>query len=91
MKAIFINEKEVKILGKFVEYEDRIYTNPEKGYPEIVNVLGYKELVEEEQPEYNPENQYIEPLYEEKNDKIIKKWEVKEIPEHLGGDENGTI
>ena len=83
MKAIFINEKEVKILGKFVEYEDRIYTNPEKGYPEIVNVLGYKELVEEEQPEYNPENQYIEPLYEEQEDKIIKKWEVKEIPEEI--------
>ena len=83
MKAIFINEKEVKILGKFVEYEDRIYTNPEKWFPEIVNVLGYKELVEEEQPEYNPENQYIEPLYEEKNDKIIKKWEIKEIPEEI--------
>ena len=83
MKAIFINEKEVKILGKFVEYEDRIYTNPEKGYPEVLQALGYKELVEEEQPEYNPENQYIEPLYEEQNDKIIKKWEVKEIPEHL--------
>ena len=83
MKAIFINEKEVKILGKFVEYEDRIYTNPEKGYPEILQALGYKELVEEEQPEYNPENQYIEPLYEEQEDKIIKKWEVKELPEHL--------
>ena len=83
MKAIFINEKEVKILGKFVEYEDRIYTNPEKGYPEILQALGYKELVEEEQPEYNPENQYIEPLYEEQEDKIIKKWEVKEIPEEI--------
>ena len=83
MKAIFINEKEVKILGKFVEYEDRIYTNPEKGYPEIVNVLGYKELVEEEQPEYNEETQYLEPIYEEKNDKIIKKWGVKEISEEI--------
>ena len=83
MKAIFINEKEVKILGKFVEYEDRIYTNPEKGYPEILQALGYKELVEEEQPEYNEETQYLEPLYEEQEDKIIKKWEVKEIPEHL--------
>ena len=83
MKAIFINEKEVKILGKFVEYEDRIYTNPEKGYPEIVNVLGYKELVEEEQPKYNEETQYLEHLYVEQEDKIIKKWEVKEIPEHL--------
>ena len=82
MKAIFINEKEVKILGKFVEYEDRIYTNPEKWFPEIVNVLGYKELVEEEQPKYNEETQYLEPIYEEKNDKIIKKWRVKEIPEN---------
>ena len=81
MKAIFINEKEVKILGKFVEYEDRIYTNPEKGYPEVLQALGYKELVEEEQPEYNPENQYIEPLYEENGEKIIRKWEVKEITE----------
>lgn len=83
MKAIFINEKEVKILGKFVEYEDRIYTNPEKGYPEVLQALGYKELVEEEQPEYNEETQYLEPIYEEKNDKIIKKWGVKEISEHL--------
>ena len=83
MKAIFINEKEVKILGKFVEYEDRIYTNPEKGYPEILQALGYKDLVEEEQPEYNEETQYLEPLYEEKNDKIIKKWEIKEIPEEI--------
>ena len=82
MKAIFINEKEVKILGKFVEYEDRIYTNPEKGYPEVLQALGYKELVEEEQPEYNHENQYIEPLYED-GEKIIKKWEVKEIPEEI--------
>lgn len=83
MKAIFINEKEVKILGKFVEHEDRIYTNPEKGYPEILQALGYKELVEEEQPEYNEETQYIEPLYVENGEKIIKKWEVKEIPEEI--------
>lgn len=83
MKAIFINEKEVKILGKFVEYEDRIYTNPEKGYPEILQALGYKDLVEEEQPEYNEETQYVEPIYEEQNDKIIKKWEIKEIPEEI--------
>lgn len=83
MKAIFINEKEVKILGKFVEYEDRIYTNPEKGYPEILQALGYKDLVEEEQPEYNEETQYLEPLYEENGEKIIKKWEVKEISEEI--------
>ena len=82
MKAIFINEKEVKILGKFVEHEDRIYTNPEKGYPELLRALGYKELVEEEQPEYNEETQYLEPLYED-GEKIIKKWEVKEIPEEI--------
>ena len=80
---IFINEKEVKILGKFVEYEDRIYTNPEKGYPEILQALGYKELVEAEIPEYNEETQYIEPLYVENGQKIIEKWEVKEIPEEI--------
>ena len=83
MKAIFINEKEVKILGKFVEHEDRIYTNPEKGYPEMLRALGYKELVEKEIPEYNEETQYIEPLYVENGEKIIKKWEVKEIPEEI--------
>ena len=77
MKAIFINEKEVKILGKYVECEGRIYTNPEKGYPELLRALGYKELVEKEIPEYNPERQYLSPFYEDGEENIIKHWEIK--------------
>lgn len=45
--------------------------------------LGYKDYEIDEQPEYDPETQYLEPYYEETEDKIIKHWEVKEIPEPI--------
>lgn len=42
---------------------------------------GYKELVEEDRPSYNEETEVINPYYEEKNNFILKEWEILEIPE----------
>ena len=43
----------------------------------MLRALGYKELVEKEIPEYNPERQYLSPFYEDGEENIIKHWEIK--------------
>lgn len=41
--------------------------------------VGYKQLIETEQPIYDEEIQYLIPYYELDNDEIYQKWEVRDI------------
>ncbi len=53
----FISETEIqKYKGGFVVLDNRIYTNPTE---ETVRKAGYKELLEVDVPEFNPEKEYI--------------------------------
>ena len=42
---------------------------------------GYKVLIQEEEPTYDEETEYIFPYYVEKEDRIEMNWDVFEIPE----------
>ena len=41
---------------------------------------GYKKVIETEQPEYDPETQYIESHYVEYGNTILQVWEVVDMP-----------
>lgn len=70
----FINENEVQPYhGGFVVLDNRIYTNPTE---EVIRNAGYKELVEVEQPTFEPEKEYLSLTYQD-GDVIKKVWEVK--------------
>ncbi len=72
----FINETEVeKYNGGFVVLDNRIYTNPTE---EIIKKAGYKELVEVEQPTFDPEKEYLSLTYQD-GDVITQVWTVHEL------------
>lgn len=48
---------------------------------EQLSKFGFKPLVEEDIPEYDPETQYLETSYIDGEDYITKHYEVKDIPE----------
>ena len=73
----FINENEIQSYnGGFVVLDNRIYTNPTE---EVVRKAGYKELVETEQPTFDPEMEYLSLTYQD-GEKITEVWAVNEIP-----------
>ena len=78
------NGKLEKYNGGFVVIDNMIYTNPPE---ELIRQAGYKDLREDEQPEYDIETQYIEKVYEDTNDAILAHWEVKEIEILTEGEE----
>lgn len=43
--------------------------------------FGYKPLIEEEIPTYDEETEYLEITYINEEDRIVKHYEVKEIPD----------
>lgn len=77
------------MLGKLVdgvlitpsEYERKkiIITNPSD--ESLKFNMGYKELIIDEEPEYDAKTQYIEPEYEETDVSVIQHWVIKDIEE----------
>lgn len=59
------------------EFKKIIITNP--SIESLKYNLGYKDLIVDEQPEYDMETHYLEAVYEETEDTIINHWEVKEV------------
>ena len=76
MKYKFIDEDNVKPLKKgFVVLDGKIITNPSD---EVIAKLGYKDMVVEEEPEYDMETQYLKTKYKD-GDLITQYWEITEI------------
>lgn len=80
MLVKYINENIVKYAnyGIILEYDDKQVINPKD---ENFIEAGYKPLEIEEEPAFNMETEYLQPYYLEQEDKIIQKWEIKEIEE----------
>lgn len=75
MKYKYINEYEVQpYKNGFIILDNKIYTNPKE---ETLLKAGFKEMVTEDETEYNPETQYIVPKYID-GDVITQSWEIKE-------------
>ena len=68
-------------LTKPSEYEKKklIITNPSDDILKFV--LGYKDLIVDEEPEYDVETQYLETVFEETDTQIIEHWEIKDFEE----------
>lgn len=80
----FISETEVeKYNGGFVITEDdhRLYTNPTE---EIIRQAGYKEMVEAETLDFDPEKEYLSVTYQD-GDVITQIVTVCQIPEIVEG------
>ena len=80
MLVKYINEDNVEYAnyGIILEYDDKQVINPKD---ENFIEAGYKPLEIEEEPQYDINTQYLQPYYLEQEDKIIQKWEIKEIEE----------
>ena len=80
MLVKYINEYNIIYANykKILEYDNKQVINPRK---EDFEKAGYKPLEIEEEPAFNMETQYLEPYYQEQKEKIIQKWEIKEIEE----------
>ena len=80
---IFINENEIipyngDILKRYVG--NRLVKTIANPTDEDLSEFGYMPLIEEEEPAYNKETQYLSFRYETDGQKISKVWKVEEIP-----------
>jgi hypothetical protein len=81
----------IRMLGKLIdgmlitpsemERKKIVITNPSE--ESLKFNLGYKDLIIDEQPEYDEMTHYLRAIYEETDTTIIQHWEVKEIPEMI--------
>ena len=78
VKYIDKNNVEYANNKKILKYKDKQIINPKD---DNFIEAGYKPLEIEEEPTYNIEIQYLQPYYVEQENKIIQKWEIKEIKE----------
>lgn len=80
MLVKYINENNVEYANSriILKYKDKQIINPKD---DNFIEAGYKPLEIEEEPNYNIETEYLQRYYIEQEDKIIQKWEIKEIEE----------
>ncbi len=71
--------------GALITPPDKItFTNPPEQL--LKDYAGYKDYVEDEKPEYNPDTQTLVPSYSETESQIKCSWEIKEISDEMEGD-----
>ena len=80
---IFMNENEIipyngDILKRYVG--NRLVKTIANPTDEDLREFGYMPLIEEEEPQYNKETQYLSFYYETDGQTISKVWKVEEIP-----------
>ena len=82
MLVKFINENNIKYANRknILMFEDKQVINPRD---EDFIEAGYKALEIEEEPTYNIETEYLVPVYEEQENKIIQNWIISEYEEEL--------
>lgn len=74
MLAKYINEKQIERYKGYVIIDGITYANNEEKAREV----GFKDLVIDTQPEYDPETEWLDYYYED-GQVITQKWEVKPI------------
>ena len=80
MLVKYIDKNTIKIASRYtiIKYDDVQVINPKE---EDFIKAGYKQFVIEEEPTYDEETQYLEPIYKELDDKVIQSWIIKEKEE----------
>lgn len=74
MLARYINEKKIERYKGYVIIDGTTYVNNEEKAREV----GFKDLIIDEQPEYDIETEWLDYYYVE-TEVITQKWEVKPI------------
>ena len=74
MLAKYINNKQIERYRGYVIIDGTTYVNNE----EKAREAGFKDLVIEEQPEFNPETEWLDNYYVD-GEVITQKWEIKPI------------
>ena len=74
MLAKFKNSKQIEKYRGYVIIDGTTYVNNE----EKAREAGYKDLIIEEQPEFNPETEWLDNYYVD-GEVITQKWEIKPI------------
>ena len=80
MLVKFIDKNNVEYANnkQIWKYKDKQIINPKE---ENFIEAGYKPLEIEKEPNYDIETEYLQPYYIEQEEKIIQKWEIKNIEE----------
>ena len=82
MLAKFINENNIKFANRknILMFENKQVINPRD---EDFIEAGYKILEIKKEPIYNPDTEYLIPIYEEQGNIIIQNWIISEYEEEL--------
>ena len=85
MLAKYINKNNIKYANykKILKYDDKQVINPQD---ENFLEAGYKILEIKKEPIYNPDTEYLIPIYEEQGNTIIQNWIISEYEEELNYD-----
>lgn len=76
--AKYINEYQIEHAPRVVRVGKKRIANPK---PEILEELGYKQVVDEEKPEYDEDTQYLVPRYTQTARSITRHWEIRDYEE----------
>ena len=79
MLVKFIDEETIEVFKNYYIDGEIVYTNAEAEKFAIEE--GYKELIIEDKPEYNGQEEVLTEYFEETTDNVIKKWKVNKIAE----------
>ena len=82
MLVKYINEYNVKYANykKILKYDNKQVINPRD---EDFIEAGYKILEIKKEPIYNPDAEYLIPIYEEQENTIIQNWIISEYEQEL--------
>lgn len=82
MLVKFINENNIKFANRknILMFENKQVINPRD---EDFIEAGYKILEIKKEPIYNPDTEYLIPIYEEQGNIIIQNWIISEYEEEL--------
>lgn len=83
MLVKFINSETVEVFKNYYITGKTVYTNIEAEKFAIQE--GYKELIIEDKPEYNGQEEYLKEYFEETARNVIKKWNINKIQENQDG------
>ena len=80
MLVKFINENNIKHANRrdILMFENKQVINPRD---EDFIEAGYKILEIKKEPIYNPDTEYLVPVYEEQENKIIQSWIISKYEE----------
>ena len=77
MLAKYINNKQIERYKGYVIIDGTTYANNEEKAREV----GFKDLVIDQEPEFDPETEWLDYEYIDKPEEIEQTWEVKPIEE----------